>query len=187
MWNCNGKQYARVSDILAAFVDFNAIPPDVLERKAALGTRIHDAINHEIQGDLVVVPVQEVGYFQSFERWRSALCPVFLETEKRMYCDQKMLTGCIDALVKFEGEKIAVLVDWKTSVSESPAWILQAHLYHYLLNVNDIQIAPRFLWVKLDKHGLLPRVYQYKFQPTVHEKCMQAIDAFWRKTVVHNS
>lgn len=176
----NGKLYARVSDVIRPFTDFSAIDQEVLQRKAALGTRVHDAIKQEIDGNLPVVGIHEKGYFQSFERWRSEIQPVFFESEKRYYCDTKMLTGCIDALIKIQGEKEAVLVDFKTSAQESPiTWPMQAHLYHYLITAGGETVAPRFLFIKLDKYGGLPRVFQYKFDTNLRAKCLQAIDDFW--------
>lgn len=182
MMTVNGRKYARVSEILKPFVDFGSIDQDTLERKAALGTRVHEAINHEINGDFPVVEFQEKGYFQSFELWRAAIQPTFLATEERIYCDQKMLTGCIDALIKLEGEDEGVLIDWKTSVAESPiVWPMQAHLYHYLVTASGRQIAPRFLFIKLDRQGKLPKVFQYKFDPSLMSKCLQAVDNFWER------
>ena len=182
MWEHNQKLYARVSDILKPFTDFGSIDPEVLKRKAALGTRVHEAIKQEIEGDLPVVGIHESGYFQSFELWRAAINPVFSESEKRYYCDAKMLTGCIDALIKIEGEKEAVLVDFKTSAQESPVtWPMQAHLYHYLLTESGKTVAPRFLFIKLDRFGGLPKVFQYKFDSNVRAKCLQAIDDFWKE------
>lgn len=182
MWEHNGKPYARVSDILKKFVDFSGIDPQVLERKAALGTRVHQAIDQEIEWDFPVVGLKEQGYFQSFIRWRDAVSPAFVKTEMRCYCDKKMLTGCIDALVKLEGEEKAVLVDWKTSANESPAsWPLQAHMYSYLLKEAGFDIAPRFLFVKLDKSGADPKVFEYKFDANKMSRCLQAIDEFWEE------
>lgn len=176
----NGKVYARVSNILKPFVDFGDIDPLVLERKAALGTRIHEAIKSEIQGELPVVGLQEGGYFKSFELWRAAIQPTFVMTEKRVYCDDKMLTGCVDALIKLKGNDECVLVDWKTSVAESPVtWPMQAHLYAYLLEVSGIPVAPRYLFVKLDRFGGLPKVFQYKFDSSLLKRCLQAVDDLW--------
>lgn len=178
----NGKKYARVSEVIQPFVNFGNIDPEILERKAALGSRVHDVIEQEIKGDLPIVGLQEQGYFKSFELWRSALQPAFMVTEKRIYCDQKMLTGCIDAVVKLHGENEAVLVDWKTSVSESPiTWPMQAHLYFYLLGTAGIQVAPRFLFVKLDRFGGLPKVFAYKFDTKTMDLCFQAISTFWEQ------
>lgn len=182
-----GKVYARVSDILKPFVNFGHIDPLVLERKAALGTRIHNAIKEEIQGDLPVVKLEEQGYFKSFQLWRSALNPTFVLTEERIYCDQKMITGCVDAVAKLQSEKECVLIDWKTSASESPiTWPMQAHLYFYLLKASGTIVAPRFLFVKLDRYGNLPKVFQYKFDCKLLSLCLQAVDDFWNKTVVQN-
>jgi hypothetical protein len=175
-----GKLYARVSDILKPFVNFGNVDPLVLERKAALGTRIHEAINQEIKGELPVVLREEQGYFKSFELWRSALKPTFVTTEERIYCNQKMLTGCIDGLIKLQGEEECVLVDWKTSACESPiTWPMQAHLYFYLIIASGRDIAKRFLFIKLDRHGRLPKVFTYNFDPMIFSKCLQAVEAFW--------
>lgn len=177
-----GKVYARVSDILKPFVDFGNISEEVLNRKAALGTRVHDAIHKEIKGELPVLPLAEQGYLQSFDKWARALMPTFVETEMRCYCDKIMLTGCIDALAKLEGEKEAVLIDWKTSVAESGVtWPMQAHLYYYLLKESGKSIAPRFLFVKLDRWGNLPKVFQYKFDTNLLARCLQGVKDFWEK------
>lgn len=182
MLEYKGKKYARVSEILSPFTDFSGIAEEVLNRKAALGSRIHEAINQEIEGYMPIVDLNELGYFKSFNKWRKAIQPTFLETEKRYYCDKKMISGCLDALITIEGEKEAVLVDFKTSAQESPiVWPMQAHLYHYLLTEAGKILAPRFLFIKLDRYGDLPRVFQYKFDPNLRVKCLQAVDDFWRK------
>lgn len=182
MWHYNGKDYARVSDIVNPLF---IIPPklkEVFEAKAALGTRVHDAINKEILGELPTVIGDEVGYFQSFLKWRDCIGFTVIETEKRYYCDEKMITGCIDLLVTIQGEKEALLVDFKTSASESPiTWPMQAHLYHYLIRASGREVAPRFLFVKLDRHGGLPKVFQYKFDGKTMDRCLQAIEDFWAK------
>ncbi len=178
----NGKTYARVSDIIKPFGNFSGIDENVLKRKAAIGTKVHDAIADDIKGDFPVTSPETIGYFESFEKWRTALAPVFVESEMRYYDDTKMLTGCIDCLVKLHGEKEAVLVDFKTSVQESPiTWPMQAHLYHHLLAGAGKPIAGRYLFIKLDKTGKLPTVFTYKFDLNTLRKCMQAIDDFWKK------
>jgi hypothetical protein len=176
-----GKLYARVSDILKPFVNFAGISQEVLSKKASLGTLVHKLINEEIEGLLPVASGKELGYVQSFYQWRNAVNPVFIESEVRYYCDQKMITGCIDALIQLQPEEPAVLVDFKTSVQESPTWILQAHLYHYLLTTNGKNPAKRMLFLKLDKEGALPKVFEYKLDVNVLNRCMQAIQDYWTK------
>ena len=180
MLEFEGKIYARVSDIIRPFVNFGGIPEEVLNRKAALGTRVHEAIENEIKGDMPVVGLQEEGYFKSFDKWRAIVEPRFIETEKRYYCGEKMLSGCIDAIAKLEGEEKGVLIDFKTSAQESPVtWPMQAHLYKYLVNRAGIEVADRFLFLKLGKYGEMPTVYQYKFDNNLFNKCMQAIESYW--------
>ena len=182
MFTHNGKVYARVSDVLKPFVDFQGISEEVLNRKAALGTRIHDAIHQEIKGELPVVRVEEQGYIHSFYKWRAALEPTFIESEVRYYCDTKMITGCIDALIKLKGEEKAILIDFKTSVQESPVvWPLQGHFYHYLVSKNLHQLSPRILFIKLDRWGALPKVFSYTFDTNLMNRCFQAVDEFWQK------
>lgn len=181
MLEINGKLYARVSDILRPFVDFSHIPEEVLNRKAKLGTRVHEAIHQEIQGEFSVLDLKEQGYLKSFDQWRSALNPVFIESEMRYCCDKKMLTGGIDTLVKLQGEDEAILVDWKTSVCESPiTWTMQAHLYNYLLTNAGKSISDRMLFVKLDRRGEQPKVFEYRLDKVIMIKCLNAIDSFWK-------
>ncbi len=177
----NGKNYVRVSDVIRPFIDFGHIPKEVLERKAKLGTRVHDAIHEDIEGNFPVMSANENGYLESFHKWRSSLSPTFLESEVRYCCDKKMVTGCIDTLIKLEREEEAILVDFKTSVQESPiAWPMQAHLYHYLISSTGKKISSRFLFVKLDRFGDYPKVFKYKFDANLMNRCYQAIDDFWK-------
>jgi hypothetical protein len=182
MLSHNGKNYARVSEVISPFADFSGIDPEVLDRKARLGTQVHEIIKDDIDGKFPIVTPDSLGYFQSYEKWTENVRPVFLESETRYYDEAKMLTGCIDALVKLHGEEEAVLVDFKTSAQQSPiTWPMQAHLYQHLLKVNGKPTAPRFLFLKLDKTGALPQVFQYKFDPNILRKCYQAIEDFWGK------
>lgn len=178
----NGKEYARVSDILKQFNDFSGINEEVLRVKAALGTNVHDAIDDDIQGNYPAVLPNGIGYFESFQKWRSHVCPTFIESEVRYYDDKRMITGRIDALVKLQGENEAVLTDFKTSAQESPiTWPMQAHLYYHLLTMAGKKVAPRFLFLKLDKYGNLPKVFEYKLCQNILNKCYNAIDEFWER------
>lgn len=177
-----GKSYVRVSEVLKPFNDFSGIDPIVLNNKANLGTRVHQAINDEINGEFPIITPDIFGYIQSFHKWRELIEPTFLESEMRYYDSAKMLTGCIDTLIQLKGEEKAILVDFKTSAQESPTvWPMQAHLYQYLLSTANKIIAPRFLFLKLAKDGDFPKVCQYRFDLNILRKCLCAIDEFWNK------
>lgn len=177
----NGKEYARVSDILKPFCNFDHIDPFVLQNKANIGTRVHEAIADDVVGDFPCPGIKGIGYFESYVKWKESVKPLFVLSEKRMFCDEKMITGQIDGLIEV-GSKV-VLVDFKTSVKESKeTWPMQAHLYAHLLRANGFSFYPEYHFVKLNKLGLLPDIFEYKYCPIIHKKCMDSIDKFWKLT-----
>jgi hypothetical protein len=178
----NGKQYARVSEILAPFSHFSDIAPEVLKNKARIGTEVHAAIHEMVEGRFPAVSGRVLRYVQCYERWRECLKPEFLLSEARFYDDELMITGAIDALVKLQGETLPLLVDFKTSAQESPiTWPMQAHLYYRLCNLQDRRIAPRFLFVRLNDKHELPTVYAYHYQENTMNRCLEAVRDFWQR------
>ena len=125
---------------------------------------------------------QEVGYLQSWLKWRDKLSPRFHASELRLFNDEKMITGCIDALISFDDSPLLILCDWKTSASESPvSWTMQFHLYRYLLEKSGYHMALKSFFVRLDKNSGLPSVHVYRFCEKTMDKCMAAIDDFWKR------
>lgn len=176
-----GKKYARVSDILRPFTNFSGIDEWTLAAKAALGTAIHQAISDDIEGEFPLIPPGGDGYFESYMKWKNGLQIHFHSSEQRYFCDEKMITGQIDSLIKFPNDSLLLLVDFKTSSEESrQVWPMQAHLYAYLLEKNGIKIQPRYLFVKLDKKGYLPRVFEYLADQNIRSKCMLSVEDFWK-------
>lgn len=175
-----GKKYARVSSAIRPFVDFSGIPEEVLNAKAVIGTRTHEAITDDIGGEMPILTDDIRGYFQSFSKWRATVSPIFVESERRYYNDDIMITGMIDAIIKIEGIEQGILVDWKTSVNESTiSWRMQAHFYNYLLVGAGKQIASQFLFIKLDKYGAMPQVFRYAYDQKIMNKCLRAAKDFW--------
>ena len=193
MYLHEGKLYARVSEVIRPFLDLGKMEDDPdykqnFERKGILGTQVHEAIKDELDGLMPVLPPKSRGYFKSWDKWNKAIDPIFVKKETRFFCQRKLLTGCIDALVTLPGDDRPTLADWKTSATESPVtWPMQAHLYYYLLNANGIDVNPRFLFVKLDRYGNLPKVFQYRLDDNLMSRCIEAVDDFWKKNVVDNS
>ncbi len=175
-----GKLYARVSDILKPFSNFSHIDPDVLKKKCNLGTHVHEAINSDIHEEFPLLWGEATGYFKSYEGWKAAINPIFLQSEQRYFDDKKMITGCIDGLIQLVGHELPILVDFKTSAAESPAWILQGHLYHYLLRSEGRIASNRIFFLQLKRNGDLPILFEYKYSKNIMAKCNKAIDSFWK-------
>jgi ATP-dependent exoDNAse (exonuclease V) beta subunit len=175
-----GKKYARISAVIQKKDEFSHIDPEVLKRKAALGTRIHDSISQDIAGLFPFHKLQENGYFLSYKVWVDQLQPLFIQSETRYFCHNQMITGCIDAIAKFQNEERSIIIDWKTSASPSLAkWRLQGHLYYYLVSQTIPDLAPRFLFVMLDKSGNLPQVFQFKFEQKILDEGLKLAQKFW--------
>ena len=118
----------------------------------------------------------------SYTKWKERLSPSFEQSEKRYYDHTLMITGAIDALIRFPGDPSAILVDFKTSAQEAPiTWPMQAHLYAHLLGINGHVISPRYIFIKLDKNGYMPSVFEYHFDANIRAKCLMAVEEFWER------
>lgn len=172
--------YERVSDVLGQWSLMSAVPPEILTAAAERGTRVHDAIRDFADGLPVVLSDEEGGqFYRSFLNWFAAEKPVFEAWERRMYDDDLMLTGRIDAVMQYKGQK--VLVDWKTSRAPNPIiWNMQANFYMYLLRQNGMgfDFGARAVFVRLNKLGELPNMYEYTFTEKSLSVCKGALEAY---------
>lgn len=171
--------YIRVSEILSQWDTFGKIDKEVLEKKAALGSAVHEAIKAEQSNIFVPLQDNEQGYFQSFLKWKEESKCVFIQNELRLYCEGLKITGCIDALVSFPKSSKLTLIDYKTSAAENgKMWRLQGGFYHYLAIKAGFNLDERMLFIKLDKNGNSPKIYEYFFSHDLLNMCMAAYTTF---------
>lgn len=177
----NGIEYARVSDVIAPFANYQGISPRLLEYKGAKGTNVHESIYEYITEGIPWSLWDDCrGYFDSFLEWEKIVKPEYVEMEERYFNDEKRLTGKPDNIIKMKVDGELVLVDWKTSVQENKiTWPMQAHLYHYLLKPFK-KISSPFLFVKLNRYGHPPMVFSYNYDKNFEIKCLQAVDDYWK-------
>ena len=171
--------YTRVSEILAQWDRFGGIDPDVLCKKAALGTAVHEAIGADSANIFMPLEENQKGYFESFQKWHKLTNAEIVETEIRLYCDRLKITGCIDALVRLPNTESLIVVDYKTSVAEADKiWPMQGAFYHYLAISNGRKVAPNLMFIKLNKDGLTPKVYTYFYSTHLMNVCMSAYTTY---------
>lgn len=177
----NGKQYARVSDVIRPFSNYSHIDPFVLANKARIGTSTHEAIEDDIKGRFPCPDKDAMGYFNSYLAWKDHMDPMFFRSEERYFDDDLMVTGQIDAVVSFgTSNQPPTLIDFKTSVQEiKEVWPMQAHLYAHLIKKNGYEINPNMLFIKLHPNGAMPQVYIYQWNANIYAKCMNAVADFW--------
>ena len=184
----DGKQYARVTEVLTHLQDFSNICQDVLERKKNIGTSVHKAIKDDIDGEIPFIDEGTASYYKSYCEWKEIMTPKIVQSEERYFCDIKKITGQIDALITFKhGSEVPILIDFKTSAQQNAKiWPLQAHLYRYLLTQNGIETQDRFLFIKLDKTGKMPTTFEYLFSEKTLSYCLNLIDLFWTNKLKDN-
>ena len=165
-------KWIRVSTILAMIPSQNMagkweypmgkIDPFVLERKANLGTSVHEAIYADSQDKFCAISDKEDGYLDSYLKWKREIKLKPIHSEQRLFHEPMRLTGCVDMIAKFGIDDDLCLIDFKCTVAEDPVkWQLQAAFYHFLACHANIPVNDRCFFVKLDPEGKMPKVYQY--------------------------
>lgn len=174
-----GKKYARVSKIIQHLSDFSRIDPEVLKRKQEIGTELHDGVFDFLNDEMPIMAERALKYFESFTKWFKAINPKVLETEKRYFNQEKMITCRMDGIFLIPFENLPVIVDYKTALMESPTWIYQAHLYHYIITSQGVQLGDRVLYLKLDSKGGIPKTITYQIEKPFLSHCISLVDQFW--------
>jgi hypothetical protein len=176
--------YTRVTEMLSPWNNFDGIPAEILEAKRVLGTEVHELIrmfNECIP--LVVVSGKKAPYFQSFLSWMLETKVSVRQNEVRLYDDQLMITGQIDALVKFPEKDDLIILDWKTSASYNKktglSWALQGVFYHYLLTQNSTSnLSNTIMFVQLSSKGEMPKIREFEYSTELMRKGTAVLEAY---------
>lgn len=177
-----GRQYARVSEILQQLNTYQGIDKGVLQNKADIGTELHKTLEAYIKGEIPTPSPRIEGYYQSALKWIHAMRPTFTCTEQRFYDHDFMITGAIDGVVSIAGEE-PVIFDWKTAASVMDSWLYQFHFYHHLAIKNGKELGHRGLFIKLDKTGKIPYVKSYKYDGAIMARCRMLVDTYWERQI----
>ncbi len=154
--------YSRVTQVLQWYAGKMKAPEDVVARKGLIGSAVHQAIQADHEGGFFPLNEEEQGYFASYLQWKSVAKPRIVQFEKRYNCSTLKLSGQVDAIISFPHFQGLHVIDFKTSAQENAKlWKLQGAFYQYLAAVNGQELLPSVFFIKLDKHGKLPKVIEY--------------------------
>lgn len=171
--------YLRVTEVLQVFPFFAGIDEAVLSKACDRGTSVHEAIAAFHQDDFYPLSQEEAMYFISYKKWLAGTKFESSFLEKRLYDHHLKITGCIDMVGKFPGTDDLVLIDFKTTAAESDlSWKLQGTFYYMLALRNGIELSDRLVFLKLDKHGELPKVCEYKATKALWNVCVSALNCY---------
>lgn len=172
--------YLRVTECLKPFSGIEFVPAKYLEPAGLRGSLVHYHIENLLSGFETPVDNEEIEpYLNSFARfWQDSL-HTFVDSkitlEKRLYCDENKFTGQFDCLI--ESEDKTYIFDWKTSSKiQSVVWLNQGAAYKYLAEVNGYKNVQDPIFVKLDKFGKEPTLFNccdYEENLGIFFSCME--------------
>jgi hypothetical protein len=188
--------YLRISEVLSRLRDRTNINPLVLKDKQDIGTEVHNnihmdalgvppefrmfAVRNPMTGYVNRKEERGEAYFNSYMHWKKENNPRYDIMEQRLYCDDIMITGQIDALM-VKGTRLC-LIDFKCShTADKEIWEMQGHFYLYLLNKNGIETDINFYFLKLDKKGEKPTVYNFTYTDEVLSRCIEEAQKTWEE------
>lgn len=171
-------KYTRVTEILYPFSGLASLDAGIVLNAAVRGTRVHNACEAIMKGIGVWNPGNDIqGYIHSFEQWWS-LGQEIITIEERFFCDELLITGKVDCIVKTP-QGLAIL-DLKTSYKPSKTWPLQGSAYAYMARKKGYDIQ-NIQFLHLSKNGIKPHLYEYTDHFDLFRKCLDVYNHFFRK------
>lgn len=175
--------YTRVSEVIGWCKkhDLGAIDQEVLQRKANLGSKVHEAIDAFLfSGAFVPLDEKESLYFDSFKKWFESCAGLRVRhAPGRLYCDAIKVTGEIDLLASTKDFQIPCIIDFKTSAQEDKiGWPMQGAFYRYLCEANGHECNPHFMFLKLRKDGKHPEIKIYQNSKELWDNAISCLRAY---------
>lgn len=129
-----GQRVPSVTQVIAPLHSFVGVPPDVLARKAALGTDVHLACELDDTGDLddAATDPEVMAYVSGWRAFRRDTGAKVLMNEQRLAHPGLRFAGTLDRLVEVRGGEV-MLIDLKTAANMTPAYGVQLAGYQMLL------------------------------------------------------
>lgn len=128
-YTVGGRAVPSVTTIMKPLFDFSGISPEVLARKAELGTAVHTACELDDCGDLDESSLHEsvVPYLNAYRSFKASQQPEVIYSELRVYNEAHGYAGTLDLFCAIRG--VLWLIDIKTTAQISPATGIQTAAY----------------------------------------------------------
>lgn len=117
IYTVNGLFIPSVTTVMKPLSDdvYGGIDEQVLNRAAARGTAVHNAIENYVKFDIEDISPEHAGYFEAFLKWFKEHKVQPYGNEIRLYHKSLMYAGTTDMTASVDG--IDTLVDFKTSAA----------------------------------------------------------------------
>ena len=166
-----------VTQALSPFSDFSGINPEVLQRAAERGSRVHRACAAYASGfPALGLHDEDHGYFHSFVGWFDRYVNKVLMVEKRL-ASPLGYTGMLDLACRLIDGRI-VVVDYKTPALESPTWKAQIAAYCELAKLVYSNIEFEGMALVLNKEGKPAKGIVYQYQADDFAAFLSCLNAY---------
>jgi len=155
----------HVTEVLAPYVDYSRVPPELLRQAADRGSLVHEICAEIARGGFVLTHSDPVvqGHVDSFRSWfdlavrKVVAVELHLEHPRWHYC------GRLDLLAEITGDPVGsnTLVDIKTPLQTGKVWGAQLAAYQELVEANREWNVHRILSVQTKKNGAAARVVEW--------------------------
>lgn len=127
----------------------------IKKESGELGSRLHDAIESYLKGDMPAVNNQkETAMLERFIQWRNEVDFRPVELELKVVSERHKFHGTFDALGTFGDSTELVMCDWKTSSGINDDYALQLSAYAAAYEEQTGIGVTKGLIVRMDKKGL---------------------------------
>ena len=131
-----------ISQVGKHWLNFDAVPPGVLERACARGSDFHRLAALHAQSLWVdEIPDDCAGFFKSFSDWMESFVAEVGVVEQQLVDVVLGFTGTPDAILRIKGDPGLTMVDWKSGQTASKGWRLQIAAYRHLAEINGYDIG----------------------------------------------
>lgn len=153
--------YPRVTEVLAAYGNYDKIPSSILVPKANIGNTVHALCAGISKGAWIpegMIAEECLGYVQSFKLWHDDFVHETEIIEQRYNDETEGYTGQIDQVITAK-DTYRYLVDLKTTARQMKTHPVQVAAYERLLKCNGITVHGAIL-LYLQKDGSMPKFLQ---------------------------
>ena len=139
VYKLNGIEIPSVTQVMEPLstAHYSGINAAVLDKAAARGTAVHNAIENYLLFGIDDIPGEFGGYYEAFKKWWTDASPILVGTEHRVYHKVARYAGTIDLVCEVGGK--LMLVDIKTS-SQIIEMLTRVQLEAYQKAVNSHQM-----------------------------------------------
>jgi len=153
VYRLNGLEIPSVTTLMKPLSDgiYGFIDREVLNRAAARGTAVHNAIENYVKFGIEDISPEHAGYFNGFLKWYTEHGVTPYGSEVRLYHKAFLYAGTADMMAGVDG--LDTLVDFKTSSAVYPMLCgVQLEAYNRAAKSHGMELQRKVI-VHLKKDG----------------------------------